>query len=42
MAPGVVDVHECGAAVQWTHSLDGKTDRFSAVSVYLGRHYQCA
>jgi hypothetical protein len=43
MASAVVDVHECGAAVQWSHSLDGKIDRFSAVSGDLvSGHYQCA
>jgi hypothetical protein len=43
MTSAVIDVHECGAAVQWTHSLDRKIDRFSAVSGDLvSGHYQCA
>ena len=43
MTPGVVDVHECGAAVQRTHSLDGKIVRSSVIiGDLVSRRNQCA
>ena len=43
MAPYVVDVGECGTAVQRTHGFDGKIMCLSAViGCLVSRHYQCA
>jgi YHS domain-containing protein len=43
MSPGVVYVHECGAAVQRTHSLDRKIVRSSVIiGDLVSRRNQCA
>jgi hypothetical protein len=43
MSPGVVDMHECGAAVQRTHSLDRKIVRSSVIiGDLVSRRNQCA